>query len=111
MPPIGQLDRRISIERNQGSVTNDLNETVEVWAPIATVWARKRDVSDGERAASGQVGSTLQSRFVIRSSPAARGFTPVDRLVYNGVWQIHGIKELDEGRNRFLEITAIRALD
>lgn len=107
----GKLDRRIVIER--ATTTFDaFNSPVETWAPLLTVWAERKDVSDAEKVSAGQVSSMLMSRFVIRSSVAAKGVTPKDRVSYDGaVWNIFGIKETPHGRNRFLEITAGRNLD
>jgi SPP1 family predicted phage head-tail adaptor len=106
----GSLDRRITIERAT-SVPNELNEPVETWATHATLWAAKTDVSDGERNAAGQVGSYLMSRFVVRHSPVTKEIKPTDRLVYEGTWNIHGIKETQDGRNRFLELTCTKDAD
>lgn len=107
----GDLDRRIVLQRATKTI-NGFNEEIETWADLAKVWARRRDVSDGEKEASGQVGSVLVSRFTIRSNPTSRGFRPIDRIRYDGAnWNIQGIKEADEGRNRFLEITAARDAD
>ncbi|MEY9196634.1 SPP1 family predicted phage head-tail adaptor [Sinorhizobium fredii] len=106
------LDRRITIERETEAGRDEVNEPVLEWTALATVWARRRDASDGEREAAGQVGSTLMSRFVVRSSSVTRAVTPVDRLNYSGaIWNILGVKEADEGRNRFIEITAIKDAD
>lgn len=111
MPGAGKLDRRITIERFT-STRNDFNELIETWATLATVWAQRKDVSDGEKFAAGQVGSSLRSRFVIRSSSVTKTVTPVDRISYDGaLWNIHGLKESAEGRNRFIEITAVRNAD
>jgi head-tail adaptor len=50
------------------------------------------------------------SRFIIRSSSVTKTVTPVDRINYDGhIWNIKGAKETAEGRNRFIEITAVRA--
>ncbi|RVE83343.1 phage head closure protein [Sinorhizobium meliloti] len=112
MPAIGKLDRRITIERETETGRNEVNEPVYEWTALATVWARRRDASDGEREAAGQVGSTLMSRFVVRSSSVTRTVKPVDRLSYSGAtWNILGVKETEEGRNRFIEITAIKDSD
>jgi SPP1 family predicted phage head-tail adaptor len=111
MPGAGDLDRRIVIER--ATVTyNAFNEPVATWATYATVWASRKDVSDGEKLAAGQVGASLSSRFVVRSDATTKAIKPVDRINFDGaVWSIFGIKETSEGRNRFLEITAARDLD
>ncbi len=107
----GDLDRRITFQRSEDS-TNQFNEPIEIWGDISTVWARRRDASDGEKVAAGQAGATLLSRFVIRSSVSARNIAPTDRINHDGkIWNIIGIKQADEGRNRFIEITAITSLD
>lgn len=106
-----QLDRRITIQRAT-TAPDEFNEPVQTWADLATIWAARRDVSDGEKFAAGQVGSSLQSRFIIRHSSVSKTITPVDRLAYDGaVWNIMGIKETQDGRRRFLEITAARDAD
>lgn len=110
MPGGGDLDRRIIIERATATY-NALNEPVETWATYATLSAKRSDVSDGERNAAGQVGSYLVSRFVIRSSPTTKAIRPTDRISYEGTWNIHGIKETADGRNRFIEITAAKDAD
>ncbi|RVG20291.1 phage head closure protein [Sinorhizobium meliloti] len=106
-----ELDHRITIQRAT-VVYDEFNSPVETWSDLATVWARRRDVSDGEKVAAGQVGATLMSRFTVRSTTTTRDMKPTDRLNYDGaIWNIHGLKEADEGRNRFIEITAIRDAD
>lgn len=107
----GDLDRRVTIQRSE-SARNKFNEPIESWSDLTTVWARRRDVSDGEKTAAAQVGATLMSRFVVRSSSITRTVIPTDRLNHDGgLWNILGVKELGEGRNRFLEITAVREAD
>lgn len=106
MTVAGNLDRVITIQRST-STTNALNEPVETWAPFITYRAKRTDISDGERYAAGQVGSSLMARFLIRSSIESRTVTPVDRIDHDGkLWNIKGVKEADQGRNRFIEITA-----
>jgi SPP1 family predicted phage head-tail adaptor len=108
----GDLDRRITLQRLSESGSNAFNEPVEVWTDLATIWARRADISDSERMAAGQVGAALTSRFVVRSSSITRTMTPADRIFYAGsVWNIFGIKETRAGRNQYLEITAAREAD
>ena len=105
------LDRKITIQRFT-SVPNEFNEPVETWADFVTCRTMRRDVSDGERFAAGQVGSSLRSRFVIRSSSKVRTVTPTDRLTHeDAIWSIHGVKELAGEHRRFIEITAVRDAD
>lgn len=111
MPGAGKLDRRITIQRAT-IVPNEFNEPVPAWNVVATVWAKRADVSDSEKFAAGQLGSTLQTRFVIRSSSEARAVTTADRLVHEGAtFNILGVKETAEGRRRFIEITAAKDSD
>ncbi|NOV15879.1 head-tail adaptor protein [Ensifer adhaerens] len=111
MPGAGELDRRITIERLTKTV-DEFNSPVEVWSAFITVWARRKDGSDlvkTEVLGAEQVGSFLLSHFVIRSSSAAKTVTPTDRINYDGhIWNIKGTKETSEGRNRFIEISAVR---
>ncbi len=111
MMEAGDLDRRITFQR-AAETSNELNEPIETWTDLVTVWARRRDASDGEKVGAGQVGSTLMSRFVVRSSEITRDVIPTDRIQHDGrLWNIQGIKEVDAGRRRFLEITAIMDAD
>ncbi|OLP56667.1 phage head-tail joining protein [Rhizobium rhizosphaerae] len=109
-----QLDRRITIQRATTAV-DGFNEAIEAWSDIATIWAKRRDVSDSakiEFLAAGQIGSFAAARFTVRSSTLTRTITPVDRMIHDGrVWAINGVKEADEGRRRFIEITASRDAD
>lgn len=91
------------------SAPNAFNEEIQTWADFITVWAARRDASDRERFAAGQLGAGLVSRFIIRSSTQARTISPQDRIFYEGaIWNITGVKETPDGRLRFLEITAVR---
>ena len=104
----GKLDRRITIRRK--AVTNGPLGTSEAWATLGTIWAARKDVSDGEKAAAGTVMSTLAARFTVRSSEMTRGIRPADTITEGRlVFDIVGIKEL--GRRDYLEITAQARLD
>lgn len=108
----GKLDRRITIERFTPT-RNEFNEPVETWATLATVWAQRKDSSDvvkTELLGAEQMGAYLLTHFVVRSSSVTKTVTPVDRINYDGhTWNIKGTKETAEGRNRFIEITAVRS--
>lgn len=107
---IGKLDRRVIIER--ATVTADaFNEPIPAWTTFATVWASRQDVSDGENISAGRTTAMAASRFVIRNAGTAAGLTTQDRLNYDGIWNIEGIKETKEGRNRYLELTCTRNAD
>lgn len=110
----GTLDRKITIERHTVVGTNEFNEEIWDWVTLISPRAARRDVSDGEKFAAGQVGSSLRTRFVIRASTQANTVTPVDRVSYDGsIWNILGVKEADMGdlRGKYIEITAVRDND
>lgn len=100
----GGLDRRIVIERV--SVTYDeFNAPVEQWSTLATVWASKVDVKDGERFRADAVSSEITTRFRIRYSTTVADVSPRDRISYDGrLYDIVAVKEV--GRREGIEITA-----
>jgi SPP1 family predicted phage head-tail adaptor len=99
----GKLDRRITI--NRATETRDgFNNVVLTWAPLATVWASKLEISDGERIGAMEVGAEITTRFQIRWAPVVEDVNPKDRVIFNGrVHDIFGVKEL--GRRIGYEIT------
>lgn len=108
----GRLDRRITINRLTEGLPNGFGEPVETWAELATIWAMRADVSDGEKVATGQRSSALLSRFVVRSSTVTRTVSAADRITHGGAtWNILGVKQTADGRDRYIEITAARESD
>jgi len=109
----GDLDRLITIVRaGEQTGTNAFGEPIYGPAVEKTISAGRKDVSDGERFAAGQVGSHIMTRFVVRYSPFTAGISPIDTLQHEGrTYEITGIKETADGRRRFLEITAVADLD
>ena len=106
------LDRRITIQRATEGAQDGFGHPALTWATLATVWASRADISDGERIAAGQRDTALMSRFVIRSSTTARTISTLDRISHDGAtWQIKGVKQTGDGRLRFIEITAVQDSD
>ena len=126
----GKLTHRITVQRQQsaaqfadgaafadgatfadtpgGPVVDAFGGEQFTWVDAFSVWAERSDLSDSERAASGQVQSARTSRFKIRDSDDARSVTPRDRIIHEGqIYNIHHVKEALGGtRRKFLEITA-----
>lgn len=109
----GKLDRKIVIQRYTGGSVDAFGEnTSGSWGTFITVSASRKDVSDSEKVSAGQVNAVRMSRFVIRSSANSRTVTPVDRVSYDSkIWDIHGIKETNEGRMKYLELTVMAQAD
>lgn len=100
----GALDRRIVIERAT-TTPDEFNASGETWAALATVWASKSDVKDGERMRAGAVSSEITTRFQVRYSTTLADVGPKDRVRFDGrTYDIVAVKEI--GRNEGLEITA-----
>lgn len=105
----GKLDRMVQFLRS--TLTDNGLEQVEVFASHGVpVFASKLDISDGERWRAGEVQAHVTARFQVHASAFARGLTPKDRLICEGVtYDISGIKEV--GRRDMLEITAAARAD
>lgn len=104
-----KLDRRVTLQR-ASYAQNDLGEMVPTWATLATVWASRRDVSDGERVAAAEVSAIISTRFQIRYDTAWADLNPKDRLSHEGrIYEIVAVKML--GRRDGLEITAAARAD
>lgn len=105
----GKLDRRLTLLR--ASKADDGLQTVQgEHQPLATVWASREDISDGERGRATGVSATASARFIVRHSRSTAGLTPMDRVREGGQeFDILGIKE--RGRQVGLEITAARRAD
>lgn len=105
----GELDRRITIDQAV-TANNALNEPIQTWISLATVWAKVTPVSDGERMRASEVSAQITTRFLIRWSSAMSEVTPKDRVVYAGrTYDIFFVKEI--GRREGIEISAAARAD
>jgi len=100
-----KLDRRLTLQR--ATITYDtMNNPVETWSTLATVWASKEEINDTERLQSSEKGSAITVRFQIRYSVRVSDLNAKDRISYGGhTYDIVGVKEL--GRREGLEISAM----
>ena len=108
MSGAGDLDRRIRLERAQASRDATGGALDEGWTPLATVWAARADLSDGERFQADERAAIRLTRFTVRSSSITRDLTPADRVFHDDAfYEITGIKEIKDGRNNYLELTTV----
>lgn len=100
----GSFDRRISIWR--AGMVDDGTATVQGEpVEIGKRWARKQDVSDGERLKAGENGQELTTRFTVRSSDLTRSIIGGDVIKHKGIiYAVVGTKERSE-RDDVIEIT------
>lgn len=117
MAGAGDLDRRIRFERDQLGRDDMGGTTSEGWAPLGTVWANRADASDGETYKAEETAGTRVTRFRVRSSRMTRAVTTKDRISFRDaiageqLYEILGVKETTQGRNRFLEFSAVVRTD
>lgn len=105
----GQMDRRLTIQRATYA-TNGFNEPVPTWTTLATVWARRINVSDAERQRSAETAAEITARFQVRYQAALASLNPKDRVICEGdTFDIWGVKEI--GRREGLEISATARAD
>lgn len=100
----GRLDRRIVLQ--QATLTYDsLNNPIQTWANLATVWAEKVELTGAERVAAAELGAERSCKFRIRYSSAVSVINPKDRFTFGGdTWQITSVTPL--GRNEGFELSA-----
>lgn len=100
----GELDRRITIyaiDRKDDGTARVADDPLF----IGRRWAKKIDVSDGERLRAGQQGDELVSRFLVRSDSITRLLNGTYEIEYRGArYVITGVKESGE-RSDGLEIS------
>lgn len=105
-----ELDRRISVRR---STLVDDGISRRQGAPVEFVkrWAKKSDVSDGERAKAGATAQQLTTRFLVRYDAKTATITGKDIVVCEGLaYEVTGTKEA-RGTRVGIEITAIAQPD
>lgn len=104
------LNRRIIILR--AALIDDGHASVPgVPAEIGRRWAKRTDISDGERVRASQQGQDLKARFLVRSDSLTRTVTGKDVLQCDGEsFEVVGTKEWG-GRGVGIEITTAAAPD
>ena len=92
----GRLRERVRILRWSTAAAGSLGTPTDVWTPEETTIAAERsDVSDGEKALSGGLASTLRVRFVVRAWSRTASVTQKDRVAHGGVtFEIVGMKRV-----------------
>lgn len=100
----GALRERIRILRHSTSSAGSLGTPKDIWtAEDTAISAERQDVSDGEKALSGGLVSTLRSRFVVRAWSRTASVTQKDRVTHDGVtFEVVGIKRVIAGDGRLV---------
>lgn len=93
MPPIGQLRRRVQLQRPTDS-TDSYGQPTRSWATYATVWAQVLPLSSDESRVANVQGVFITHRVTIRHRTDV---TAEDRVLLNSrELNIKGIRNLEE---------------
>jgi len=75
----GDLDRLVTVLSKTNGARDAGGAPTVTWTDQPSIWAKRTDVSDGERMRSGGVSATLRARFMVRVEDA-EGVTALDRI-------------------------------
>ena len=102
VPRLGDRDRQIVIQRDQGATQSATGQPVTNWQTLYTLWAAVQPVYGMEAYRSQRVTA---SQVRVFTTEYVAGITAKDRISYESkYWNITNIAEL--GRQEGLEITA-----
>jgi head-tail adaptor len=101
----GELDKRIEIWRTASRDDGIATVSGEP-AELTRRWAKKTDISDGEKMRAEENAASLASRFLVRSDSVTRALNPgTDTIRWKGkVFEIVGVKDAGD-RDDGIEIT------
>jgi SPP1 family predicted phage head-tail adaptor len=103
IPSIGELDRRIELQHNTPSGSNDYGEPVESWATYDEVWAMLEFHRSTESEAAARQFANFGAYFTIRHRTDVQA---EDRIVYeNDIYEIIG-RPREIGRRQYLKVEA-----
>lgn len=102
--PAGRRDQVIVFERNTPA-SDDYGGETPGWAPFASAWANVVYGTGRERREAAQESAQVAATFQVIANEATRTITPLDRISFNGVWDIVSAVP---NRRKFIDITAIR---
>jgi SPP1 family predicted phage head-tail adaptor len=96
----GKLDRQIKL-LHETTEYNEMNEPIQVWEQVATMWANVQHKTVEEIIAGQAVRAVKQTRFLVRWRT---DINEKDRIEHDGLqYLITGLAEM--GRREMLEIT------
>lgn len=97
------LDRRISIQRNEG-VQEQNGEFVVIWIDVARVWAARRGAGTYDVLVGSQVREAAAVTWDVRFTAALAALTASQTRIVDAageIWNVDSIAESD-ARRRFL---------
>ena len=83
----GQLDQRVTVERQQGGFDELGQPLPDTWAPLFTCWAAVLPLQGREYLAASAAVSEVTARIRMRFRP---GITSQDRVIHDG--KVYGVE-------------------
>ena len=97
----GQLDQRVTVERQQGGFDELGQPLPDTWAPLFTCWAAVEPLTGREYIAASAAVSEVTARIRMRFRP---WMTNTDRVIHDGtVYQIESVIDV-RSENRELHL-------
>ena len=85
----GDLDQRVTVERQQGGVDELGQPLPDNWAPLFTCWAAVEPLTGREYIAAAAAVSEVTAKIRLRYRPGVLG---TDRVIHDGtVYQIESV--------------------
>lgn len=81
-PRAASFSTRVRIERRGAATPDGYGNTLEAWAPVATLWASWRPEFGREALAAGRLESTRRGVLGLRTSSITRALGAADRIVF-----------------------------
>lgn len=103
MPDIGLMRHRLAWQTNDAAPADGMNESTDVWATVATIWAHVEPMTGMELMNARQLKSTTGHKVTCRNVGPIK---PSDRFLFEATGRILGIDQVfrvDE-RNAYLAI-------
>ena len=97
----GDLDQRVTVERQQGGFDELGQPLPDNWAPLFSCWAAVEPLTGREYIAAAAAVSEVTAKIRLRYRPGVLG---TDRVIHDGtVYQIQSVIDLRSG-NRELHL-------
>ena len=95
----GDLDQRVTVERQQGGFDELGQPLPDTWAPLFTCWAAVEPLTGREYIAASAAVSEVTARIRMRFRP---WMTAEDRVIHNGT--TYGIESVIDVRSEHREL-------
>lgn len=88
MTTAGRRNRLISIERAGAATDDGYTRQPGAYAELTKAWAEVLFGTGQERREAAQESAAQTATFIILANPTTRTLTPVDRINWQGIWDI-----------------------